>query len=1477
MTKNIKKSFKYLIIFFGILFSVPILLSFVLRIPAIQTFMVRRVTDHLSSGIQATISVGKMDFRFFNKLIINDIIIKDQNKDTLLYSHIISVDIKHIDLRNKSFTLGHIIAEDPVLALITDSSGVMNLTWYLNMLKKSDDTLKKSSGTIKINKIDLINARFSLINKTGTKNKNNIDFNNLHLAGVNGTLENLVKNDDTTSFIINGFKFRESGGFIVKRMNSEVTLSGTKIFLRSTFIECDSSILNITYAGLQADSSESFKNFTEEVRIEISIDRSLVNLSDIKYFVPAFNNMNETFWLSGKVNGTISELRGRNIEVSYGNHTALDCDFDFSGFPKIENTFMYLGINNLQTNATDIEKIIIPGKGKIILPGFFYRLGTITFDGSFTGFTTDFVAYGKLRTSLGSVNTDISLRPEESNRFKVKGLITGNSIALGELTGNTGMFGNVSLRTNVDGYAYSFDKFSGNLTGLIDSIEINNYKYRNISLNGIFSEKAWDGKIKITDENISLDLLGMFNFEEKLPVFDFTLDLARADLHDLNFDRADTSSSLSMLLTANFKGNNIDNLDGEIKLVNSTLRKYSNSLGLSDFSIRTFTENNQPAINLRTDYVDADIRGYYNFAGLATVFRSALSAVMPSRFTKPASRNEQVKNSFKFSVNFKNTDRINNFFRTGILLSEKSTLKGDIFPDSILSISGVSKSLNIKNNIFTDFTIEAKFVLPELNIKLNSSSLALLGQTDLKGFSAELNTKPDNFVFAIDWDNREDIRNKGNFVARGSLVKNINQVTSLPSLKIEIDSTIIYNRDNPWKISHSFITLDSNSINVNKLFVSNKDHYYLIDGTVSENLSDTLHLQFKGIDIYPINLLISRKSITGTIPLSIKGELNGNIFLTDIYNNLLLETNLIISDFSILESEYGNMSIVSAWNTDQKVADIHASNNLDGKKMIDIGGYYDPSSKKISLTAVADKLPVGALNPILKVFASGITGTASGKLKLSGETNKMVLKGSVMAENTSMKIDYLQAKYTMNDSIRFDKNKILFKSVKLTDEKGNPATLNGSINHNYFKGYGADLMINMDECMVLNTKPKDNDLFYGTAYASGVTTIKSGPSTLSFDISGKTGNNTRFFIPLNTSETISDYSFISFISHDSSITEQNKVLPVSPVQSSLGMDLNLDLEITPEAEVQLIFDPSIGDIMKGRGSGNLNINLNRKGDFTISGDYIIEDGDYLFTLGNIFNKSFSVENGGKIIFNGDIDNAEIDIKAIYGLSTSLYQILQEDRYKDRTEVQCQLSLSGKLFNPVVKLNIELPNADEETKTSLKNMITTEEELNRQFFSLLLTNNFLATTTSTTGTSAMAVTTTEMLSNQLSNMLSQMSNDFDLGFVYRPGDKIINSQELEVALSTQLLNNKVLLNVRGTSSTVSNTSQISGDFDAEIKITDKIRFKVFNRYNNPYTGKLAPYTQGFGLFYRQDFDKFSDLFRKKEKTGLTEDKKPEPAK
>jgi len=93
---------------------------------------------------------------------------------------------------------------------------------------------------------------------------------------------------------------------------------------------------------------------------------------------------------------------------------------------------------------------------------------------------------------------------------------------------------------------------------------------------------------------------------------------------------------------------------------------------------------------------------------------------------------------------------------------------------------------------------------------------------------------------------------------------------------------------------------------------------------------------------------------------------------------------------------------------------------------------------------------------------------------------------------------------------------------------------------------------------------------------------------------------------------------------------------------------------------------------------------------------------------------------------------------------------------------------------------------------------------------------------------------------------------------------ITDQEVEVALSTQLLNDRVTLNGNvdvGGNQLNTNASAITGEFTIEVRLTDKLRFKVFNRSNNNLYYQVHPYTQGVGVFYRRDFNTLKSLFIK----------------
>ena len=877
MGKNIKKSIKYIIITTGIIIILPTLLFSILRFHRVQTYIAQQVAAHFSEELKSTISIGSLEYTFFNKINFKDILIKDQHNDTMIYSRRATISVQNLDLKSKKYGFGRIELVDPVISLITDTGGMMNLNWYLDKLKGPGDSTGKSA-VITIREIDLNDARFNLIDKRDTShNRSGINFSSINLKNINGIAESFRIENDTTKFNIYNLSFNEKSGFNTKRLNTEVKLAKNNVHFDSMKLLCDSSIINLTEFDMRADSSSSFKDFINDVNLNLELEKSLINTGELSYFVPALKEFNETIWLSGRVAGTIAELRGRDINMEYGNFSSLDCDFDISGLPSIENSFIYIGISNLKVSTSDIDGINIPGKGPLVVPEILRRIETLSFDGSFTGFTTDFVAYGNLRTRYGTIRTDISLRPKEAKDFRIKGLIQASGLALGELAGNNDMFGNCSFSTNVDGIAESFKSFSGAIEGLVDSIEINNYKYRKINLNGEFSEKAWDGTIKVSDQNILLDLLGKLDFGDKLPKFDFTLDIKKANLYNLYFDKKDTTSSLSALITANFIGNNIDNIDGKINVINSNIIKYGNPLELNNFSINTFSENNKPAINLRTDFIDVDIRGYYSFSRLGTLAKSALASIMPAKFYDSKIAIGGISNNFNFSILFKNTDKLNDFFKTGIYIASKSSISGEIAGDSLVNIRGNSKEFVLKNNVFHDVAFTAHYEVPNISLNVITSSLTLIDNSILKDFNVNLLTQPDTFNITAGWDNKETVKNMGNFIASGKFYNNP-VAGGKPLLKINVDSSEIYINNNLWKINRSDIIIDSTAIDINKVNIRSKDRFYLVDGKISENQRDTLTLQFNGIDISPLNYILFQKTDNpDQVSLSLHGILSGKL------------------------------------------------------------------------------------------------------------------------------------------------------------------------------------------------------------------------------------------------------------------------------------------------------------------------------------------------------------------------------------------------------------------------------------------------------------------------------------------------------------------------------------------------------------------------------------------------------------------------
>ena len=410
-------------------------------------------------------------------------------------------------------------------------------------------------------------------------------------------------------------------------------------------------------------------------------------------------------------------------------------------------------------------------------------------------------------------------------------------------------------------------------------------------------------------------------------------------------------------------------------------------------------------------------------------------------------------------------------------------------------------------------------------------------------------------------------------------------------------------------------------------------------------------------------------------------------------------------------------------------------------------------------------------------------------------------------------------------------------------------------------------------------------MFYGNVYASGNATIKGDKSGVAMDIAARTEEGSKFFMPLSGKSNISNADFVIFESADKPDTTNylvRKKLMFERRQkrhsSTRGtMDIAMALDVNPNAEVQLVIDPTVGDIIKGRGNGALNLRINpRMNIFEMYGDYTIEEGSYLFTLQNIVNKRFVIDAGSTIQWTGEPLDAVLNIDAVYKLKASLQPLLEGNVAQNNTStravpVDCVIHLSDRLTHPTVTFDVSVPNVDSEVQAVVANALSTPESKSQQFLYLLVANSFVAETMSNNSSSAIggstaATTGFELLSNQLSNWLS--TEDYNIVIRYRPKTEM-TGDEVDFGFSKGLINNRLLIEVEG--NYVADKSQMvnnsGSNFTGEAYVTwlidraGTLRLKGFTHTIDRFDENQGLQETGLGVYYKEDFDNFKDLRRR----------------
>lgn len=1426
--------------------------------------LANKVTSIISENLEAKFSVQGVEFQFFNKIQLTDAYVEDQQGDTLLFAPKVTGTIRWFNRKERIVEIGRLTLSQPTFRLKTDSSRIVNLKFITESLKNKRDTTRNPFKII-IHNFDYVDGHFSYQKYFKRSNKGGINFTDIDLNHLNIAVKHFYTKTNTAFFQVKKMNFKEKSGFIMKDFNSKLEISRNHMFFRNNEIITSGSSIFAQHVDLEFNNFKEFRNFANNIKLNIQLEESDINTPDLAFFVHRMGVIEQKIKLSGNIRGKVSNIHGRKIELNVGSGSNLSGKFDISGLPNLEETFWFIDLNNMYLYPDDLMQINIPGTDeKIHLHESLVRLGYFKYEGVFTGFYNDFVSYGKIETELGKSLTDIAIMPDTAKAIRFEGRIEMQDFKLGRLTNLDEMIGKLNMNVKIDGTIFEDNSFNSQMEGIIENIEINNYEYRNVQLNGVFEEKSFDGSVSINDPNIRLDFLGLLDFTSEVPEFDFTLNVPFSRLHYLNLMPDDSTAELSLLITANFLGNNLDNINGTIKLLNSRYKSQGRELEAYDF---TLTANNHPDsswIILKTDYLDAQLTGQYEFNKLIPSFKYLQANFLPSTFKSFPDTNGIHQNNFQFEATLKNVDKLSDFFFPTYNIAPGAKISGWFHPSrNQILLEGEADYFYSGKTIF-DYPrfILATKGMTDLSFAFTCEDLYLTNQIEFSDFNLVSDFRNDSVFFGLNWFKQDSLLYEGNIDIQSNFSRN--RVDNTLQTKITIPATKLIHKNIAWHINENVIRLDSNSVHFNEFIIKSDQKYLKVNGTISDNPLDTLLLQTRNLELNTLSLLNNKISFTGIV--------NGDARLSGLYAQPMFLSHLQFEDLHINHVPLGTGTFISEWDPEKKSVHLLAVTKNGNQEQIHAEGDLNITGNTIDLEITTDKLRIKIFQPFLKNILSDLNGLATGNLSFYGDLKKPKLTGKIELQKVSTKIDYLNTRYSFTDQVEIENNQFIFKDIEIFDTLGNQAVLNGSITAENFKDLWFDLQIEPDKLLLLNLEEWQNDIFYGIAYISGTTSIYGSPDKLTMDIVAKTENNTNFFLPLNRGKVIEDMNFVSFSleEKEKNHIEERKQKYRSKKDRKSNLEMNINLETTPEAEAVVLFDPAAGGSLVVRGTGGLRMNFNTSGKFDIFGEYMIDKGTYNFSLSHVINKKFEVKQGSKITWTGNPTDATLDVIAIYKTRTSLYNLFYDDAYQRRIPVDCEIHLYGKLESPDINFNISLPTADEDTKTRLENSINTEEDLNKQFLSLLIINSFLPDPSyappgsSPIQSSAVQVTTAELLSNQLSNWVSQISNDFDIGFHYRPGDEV-SSQEIEVALSTQILNDRVLINSsidmgKKQNQNVNSSNDIVGDVSIEVKIDKKGKFRVkaFTRPNDKMIYESTPYTSGIGVFFREEFNSFGKL-------------------
>lgn len=1452
-----------------------------------------------SSGNKLDFDFNEIDLQKFEIKLLNQRIGNEKafNLDKA------SLKVKRMDLRAGFADIDRIEIENPKIKFIQIGKDSIKKDLKLTSLSDSlcRDLFALSCSSLVVKNAEFIystNTDFSLdsMNKQFFNPKKfklselQLEVSNFNLDGKDVFANKIISSTTVNDFLsinslnMNGLRF----------LNDEISIPKFNILTDDSHLGDSLSI----YVGNQ----QRLDQILNEAYLQLYLRDTRISCKDLLFFIPRLRENNylkrntELYAeLVGSFSGTLNNLKVFDFAIDIPNKLEFKGDIHTHDITQRGEELVNLDIKHLVSSSEFIQEII-PALSKVQI---FDKIGSFKYKGRFDGFIEDFVSDGTFYSELGILESDIRLniRPG-TDKATWSGELKLNNFALGRLLNST-KIGNINMNASIkDGLGLHIDRMSADLKADIYSIDVNNYNYQNLHIDAKINKDLFDGEATIKDKNLDVVFKGRVSEISGIPKLNFTSEIAKADLKALNL--SDKSYIISAIVKSDLTDLDFDKITGSLKLSKSLIYDYQNNrvIHLGDVTMNQSRNGSMNITNLSSDILDLEVNGEYKLTTAYNQVFTFLHDQYPEIFSDIGLKYTEDRNPLKIvgQIDVKSINKVSTFLDWKI---KSDYLQGNFKIDNIEKVA--IANLRADKILFKNIVLE----------KINGN---LLG--DPNHFDGHLVSDRILLNDKVFLRNAKVLQNFENSVMRfkisandtNNLLENyrihIASEKSGSNKKFYFEGEDIVVNGYPWQYDKNA------SFEIGREYIA-LNNFHFFDSTSEVKIKDIenkgVQVDVKSFDLALINPLLKSPSLSfsGRYDLSVQAS---NVFKLD-----KLDGDMQIINMRINKVNYGRFAIGFVMIDPKEPWKINVKNQYK-ETDIDVSGSINlPLTSDYSLPKF-DFVLSGYANGFqlyfLESFITNIsktTGTLTGPVKVYRENKKVYLDGDFVSSESSTHVNYLNTTYRFDkQKIKFYRNEIIFDNNTLYDELNNPILANGKMTHDNLTTFTLNIDLSSKKALILNTKRGDNPHYYGHSIMSFLCSFRGPTNKIDMDFNGRSEKGTNFVIPVKYDQESPDTKFVRFRAAD---TIANLVTSSIPVVIK-GMNVKMDIELTEDCEMSIIFDEKNGDILKGNGNGNIQIASLRDNTFTVKGNYVINSGQYLFTLLNIVNKPFKLKKGGTIVWTGDPINANINMEASYdGLNISPANLISEyignnptlsEEAKERTRVDLSMIMKGSLLKPDIGFKIGFPYLTGQlrnfTDAKIRVLEQNPQQMNQQVAFLIIFRTFQESNTNfgsniISGNATLNTgvkTISEFLSNQVSIFVSNLLSEvYGSDGVVSGVDVNLNVDPNRTILGAPTNSSEVVFNVKHHLWNDEWAVSIGANFGNNSTLTDNQYFNPESsiEWNTPVNGlKMRIYYRsvegidafrqrvGIGVNYRKEFNSLSDMKKFLKENNKSKEKK-----